>query len=204
MEATPCTWLEPRSRELLLDTAATAIQTRLEQTPWQPPDAGGAPEDLRRELATFVTLTVEGRLRGCCGSLEPRRPLVTDVWFNARASAFGDPRFDPLERHEWQRIDLEIVVLSPLERLVVSSELDLLRRIRPGEDGLVIAWRGSRATFLPKVWEQLPDPHDFLGHLKHKAGWQADFWSADVEVWRYRTESLGLDRPADRRPTSGA
>jgi AmmeMemoRadiSam system protein A len=199
MEATPCTRLEPRSRELLLDTAAAAIETRLAQSPQQPPDPASVPEDLRPELATFVTLTIEGRLRGCCGSLEPRRPLVTDVWYNARASAFGDPRFDPLEHHEWQRIDLEIVVLSPLERVVVSSEVDLLQRLRPGEDGLVIAWHGSRATFLPKVWEQLPGPQDFVRHLKHKAGWREDFWAADVEVWRYRTESLGLDRPADRR-----
>lgn len=199
MEATPCTRLEPRSRELLLDTAAAAIETRLARAPERLPDPEAMPDDLRRELATFVTLTIEGRLRGCCGSLEPRRPLVTDVWFNAQASAFADPRFDPLERREWRRIDLEIVVLSPLEPIVVGSEIELLQRVHPGEDGLVIAWRGSRATFLPKVWEQLPDPRDFLGHLKHKAGWREDFWSADVEVWRYRTESLGLDRPAYRQ-----
>ncbi len=196
MEATLSTRLEPRSRDLLLRTAAAAIESGLASAGHPLPDLSDVPEALRREQASFVTITLEGRLRGCCGSLEARQPLVTDVWRNAQASAFRDPRFDPLQRWEWLRADLEVSVLSPLERILVSSELDLLRNLRPGVDGLVIAWRGMRATFLPKVWEQLPEPREFLQHLKQKAGWPADFWASDIEVWRYGTDIMSIERPA--------
>jgi AmmeMemoRadiSam system protein A len=196
MEATRCTGLEPRSRDLLLRTAAVAIEEGLLRPASHPPAIAGLPDDLRGERASFVTLTIEGRLRGCCGSLEPRRPLVTDVWLNAGASAFRDPRFEPLHVREWPQVDLEVSVLSPLERIVVASEAELLGRLRPGEDGLVIAWRSTRATFLPKVWEQLGESREFLRHLKQKAGWREDFWAADVEVWRYTTQTMGLERAA--------
>jgi len=199
MEATRSSRLEPRSRALLLRTAADAIESQLERRVSAGPVAAALPADLLARGASFVTLTVEGELRGCCGTLEAHRPLATDVWHNARASAFGDPRFARLEPSEWVRADLEISVLSPLERLVVRSEAELLARLVPGEDGLLIAWRGSRATYLPKVWEQLRDPVDFLRHLKHKAGWRADFWADDVEVWRYHTESAATPG-TNRRP----
>ena len=198
MEATLSSRLDPRARELLLRAAATAIESGFTSRDRPLPDLPDLPEELRREQASFVTLTLAGRLRGCCGSLEARQPLVTDVWRNAQASAFRDPRFDPLQGWEWQQADLEVSVLSPLERVAVHSEVDLLRELRPGVDGLVIAWRGTRATFLPKVWEQLPGPREFLTHLKQKAGWRADFWAADVEVWRYATDIMSVERPAER------
>jgi hypothetical protein len=198
MEATLSTRLEPQSRDFLLRTAATAIESGLTSREQPLPDPRGLPDELRREQASFVTLTIEGRLRGCCGTLEARQPLVTDVWRNAQASAFRDPRFDPLQSWEWVRADLEVSVLSPLERVVVDSEIELLHRLRPGVDGLVIAWRGMRATFLPKVWEQLREPREFVQHLKQKAGWQPDFWAADIEVWRYGTDIMSLERPAAR------
>jgi AmmeMemoRadiSam system protein A len=160
------------------------------------------PEELLAERATFVTLSIEEELRGCCGTLEPRRALALDVWRNAQVSAFSDPRFPPLEFQEWARVDLEISVLSPLERMEVHSEVELLRQVAPGEDGLVIAWRGTRATFLPKVWDQLADPGDFLRRLKLKAGWAAGFWAPDVEVWRYRTDTMSVRR-RDRKADSG-
>jgi len=196
MEVTRCTRLDPRSRNLLLRTAASAIEAGLLRPAPCAPDPAGLPVELSDARASFVTLTIAGRLRGCCGSLEPRRPLVTDVWLNAGASAFRDPRFEPLQVREWPQVDLEVSVLSPLERVVVASEADLLSRLRPGEDGLVIAWRSTRATFLPKVWEQVGEPGEFLRHLKHKAGWREDFWAADVEVWRYTTETMAMERPA--------
>jgi len=199
MEATRSTRLEPRSRALLLRTAADAIESQLERRAAAGPAEAGLPAELRELRASFVTLTLGGELRGCCGTLEARRALATDVWHNARASAFGDPRFRPLEAWEWGRVDLEVSVLSPLERVAVRSEAELLAELQPGEDGLVIAWRGSRATFLPKVWEQLRDPLEFLGHLKRKAGWAPDFWAEDVEVWRYFTESVAAPG-ANRRP----
>jgi AmmeMemoRadiSam system protein A len=199
MEATSSTPLERRSRELLLETAAAAIEAGLVPTGSGPPDPSGLPPDLRAERSSFVTLTIAGRLRGCCGSLEPRQSLAADVWRNAQASAFRDPRFTPLEAREWAAVDLEVSVLSPLEPVPSTSEPELLRTIEPGVDGLVIAWRGRRATFLPKVWEQFDSPREFLRQLKRKAGWDDDFWSAELEAWRYRTETFGAPRPAARR-----
>jgi len=199
MAATRSSRLEPRSRALLLETAADAIESRLERRAAAGPVEVALPTELRELRASFVTLTIGGELRGCCGTLEAHRPLAIDVWHNALASAFRDPRFRPLEAGEWSRVDLEVSVLSPLEPVAVQSEAELLARLVPGEDGLVIAWRGSRATFLPKVWDQLHDPVEFLRHLKHKAGWSPDFWAEDVEVWRYFTESVAAPG-TNRRP----
>jgi uncharacterized protein len=198
MAATPHSSLEPRSRGLLLATATEAIESRLERRAAAAPATEHLPPALRASRASFVTLTLEGALRGCCGSLEARRPLATDVWSNAQASAFHDPRFEPLERWEWARVHLELSVLSQLERVIVRDEAELLARLVPGSDGLVLAWRGSRATFLPKVWRQLREPGEFVAHLKRKAGWSEDFWAADVEVWRYGTEEFGAERPVAR------
>lgn len=198
MAASQSARLEPRSRALLLSTAALAIETQLARRPDPGPDPAVLPPELREIRASFVTLTIEGALRGCCGSLDPRRPLAVDVWSNARASAFQDPRFEPLEPREWARVDLEVSVLSPLEPVIVYDETALIARLAPGEDGLVIAWRGRRATFLPKVWEHLPEPVEFLRHLKLKAGWPEDFWAPDVEVWRYGTEVFAGPRQAGR------
>jgi hypothetical protein len=202
MEATSSTRLEPGSRDFLLRTAAAAIEAGLALAAPSPPDPRALPPDLGRHLASFVTLTIDGGLRGCCGALEPRRPLAVDVWLNAQASAFRDPRFPPLESWEWCAVDLEVSVLSPLEAVPAGSEADLLRTIRPGTDGLVIAWRGTRATFLPRVWEQIPSPPEFLRHLKRKAGWAEEFWSPEVAVWRYHTETFGVARPGGG-PASG-
>jgi len=198
MAASQSSSLEPRSRALLLATAAEAIESRLARRLAAAPDADLLPAELQVPRASFVTLTLEGALRGCCGSLHAQRPLALDVWANAQASAFGDPRFEPLEPREWARIHLEVSVLSPLERIFVRDEAELLARLRPGTDGLVLAWRGSRATFLPKVWEHLQEPRQFLAHLKRKAGWHDEFWATDLEVWRYDTEVFADERPAGR------
>jgi AmmeMemoRadiSam system protein A len=155
MEVTLSTRLEPRSREILLGTAACAIEARLERRASSPPPVSGLPEELLAERAAFVTLTIDEELRGCCGTLEPRRALALDVWHNAQVSAFNDPRFPPLEFQEWARVDLEISVLSPLERVEVRSELELLRQVVPGEDGLVIAWRRQRRS-LPRSGTRSP------------------------------------------------
>ncbi|MGB5103721.1 MAG: AmmeMemoRadiSam system protein A [Steroidobacteraceae bacterium] len=194
MGATPSTSLESRSRAILVRTAVAAIDARLAGGTPVEPALGGLPAELRAERASFVTLTIGGELRGCCGTIEPRRALALDVWRNAQVSAFDDPRFPPLAAREWAQVDLEIAVLSPLERVEAPGEEHLLQTLVPGQDGLVIAWRDRRATFLPKVWEHLHEPRDFLARLKAKAGWPADFWAADVQVWRYRTESLAADR----------
>jgi AmmeMemoRadiSam system protein A len=120
--------------------------------------------------ATFVTLTREGELRGCIGSLEARRALEVDVRANAVAAAFRDPRFPPLARREYEATQVEVSLLSAAVRIDFAGEEDLLRQLRPGVDGIVLESGYRRATFLPQVWESLPEPRDFLAALKRKAG----------------------------------
>jgi AmmeMemoRadiSam system protein A len=198
------TRLEPVARRALLRTAAIAIEAGLGRVDARTPDTAQLPPALGQPRASFVTLTLDQALRGCCGTLEATRPLALDVWHNSQASAFRDPRFPPLTVGEWPQVWLEISVLSPCERLLVQSEQQLLARLVPGRDGLVLAWRGRRATFLPKVWEQVDGPQDFLRRLKHKAGWSPGFWAADLEVWRYETESVATGQPAALEAVSAA
>lgn len=149
-----------------------------------------APE-LRVERATFVTLNLAGQLRGCIGSLQAHRPLVVDVAHNAYAAAFQDPRFPPVSDGECERLDLHISLLTPPEPFPVASEADLLVRMVPFEDGLILADGDRRGTFLPAVWDALPDPAQFLAHLKMKAGLSVNHWSDTLRVWRYRAEVIG-------------
>ena len=138
--------------------------------------------------ATFVTLRVNGRLRGCVGSLAPRRALGEDVRANARAAAFDDPRFAPVEAREYGALAVEVSVLSPSTPIVAASEDDLLAQLRPGVDGITLECGASRATLLPQVWEHVSDPRDFVTALKHKAGLAAAFWSPEVKVSRYTVD----------------
>jgi AmmeMemoRadiSam system protein A len=190
------TKLEPGARQAVLRTAATSIAAQLRLVEATPPEPGDLRGALGEQRASFVTLTIEGELRGCCGTLEPARPLLLDVWSNARASAFRDPRFPPLTVREWRCSSMEVSLLTPCEPMAVASEQHLLRELVPVRDGLVLEWRGMRATFLPKVWEHVAGPRDFLRRLKEKAGLHADFWAADVQIWRYETEIIAAERPA--------
>jgi AmmeMemoRadiSam system protein A len=192
----PSMKLDPGARQAVLRTATASIETKLGIVAAAPPGETELRGALGEPRASFVTLTIDRGLRGCCGTLEPVRPLLLDVWGNAQASAFRDPRFPPLTAREWRRSSLEVSLLTPCERMVVASEEQLLLELVPGRDGLVLEWRGMRATFLPKVWENVAGPHDFLRRLKEKAGLRADFWAADVQVWRYETEMMALERPA--------
>ena len=135
--------------------------------------------------ATFVTLTRLGELRGCIGTLIAEHPLREDVASNARAAAFRDPRFAPVTQREFTDLNVEVSLLSPLEPLAAESESQLLSLLRPGVDGVLLEHGWQRGTFLPQVWEQLPEPKQFLAHLKHKAGLPADFWSRDIKISRY-------------------
>lgn len=146
---------------------------------------------LQQPAATFVTLHWKGELRGCIGSMMAFRPLVDDVQANARAAAFGDPRFPPLERRELRDLDIEISLLSSLEPVHFDSEEDLIRQIRPGVDGLLLEHRLHRGTFLPAVWASLPEKPLFLKKLKAKAGLDEDFWSTDLRIQRYTTQTWG-------------
>lgn len=179
---------------ILVDTARQAIAQALGLSP---PHAGTLPDHpaLGRPGATFVTLhDAAGGLRGCIGQLDARRPLGEDVRANALAAAFSDPRFAPLRAEEWPGIQVEVSLLDAPEALAVHSEAEARAALRPGIDGVIFEWRGARATFLPQVWAQLPDPASFLAALKHKAGLAADFWSADVRLSRYRVRSFSHHR----------
>lgn len=145
------------------------------------------PEPLRAVRATFVTLEIGARLRGCIGTLEAQRALVEDVAWNAYAAAFEDPRFPPLTHAELARVDVHVSVLSLPEPMHFHSEQDLIAQLRPNIDGLVLQEGSMRGTFLPSVWEQVPDAVEFLRLLKRKAGLPVDYWSATLRVSRYTT-----------------
>ena len=140
---------------------------------------------LREPGACFVTLKQEGRLRGCIGTLKAHRPLLEDVKSNARSAAFRDPRFPPLSRHELDLTRVEISLLSALETIEHEDEAHALAQLRRGVDGLVFEYGYHQSTFLPQVWEDLPDAAEFLATLKQKAGLPPDFWDAEVKLARY-------------------
>ena len=148
------------------------------------------PPGLEEIGATFVTLRSEGDLRGCIGTVEAWRCLADDVRANAVAAAFRDPRFAPVRHDELLHISIEVSVLNPSERLPASREESVASTLRPGIDGVVLECARHRATFLPQVWEQLPQPLDFLRALKRKAGLVEDFWSDEMRVSRYTVEKF--------------
>ena len=148
------------------------------------------PEALREERACFVTLHIGKHLRGCIGSLVAHRPLAEDLTHNAFAAAFEDPRFPPLSHEEVEQLRIHVSVLSQSEPMHFSSEADLLNQIRLGIDGLILSEGPYRGTFLPSVWEELPDKKLFLAHLKMKAGLSADYWSDTLRIDRYTVESI--------------
>ena len=135
--------------------------------------------------ACFVTLTKNGQLRGCIGSIEACRSLLDDVKNNAKAAAFKDTRFSPLTAEELGCIEIEVSLLSPVSALKFSNEDEALAQLQPGIDGVVFECGHYRSTFLPQVWQQLPDINDFMAHLKHKAGLDTDFWADEVKLYRY-------------------
>jgi len=175
---------DPRG-PVLLGIARAAIGQR---------DAAAArdwPEEwLRRPGASFVTLRLGGELRGCIGSIEPRRQLGEDVAANARAAAFRDPRFPPVSPDEYPRLQVEVSLLSPREPFAAQSEADAVRQLRPGIDGIYLEYHDRSATFLPQVWENLPDPLAFLSELRRKAGLPARFWDPDIRLSRYTVEKF--------------
>lgn len=183
--------------DLLIPLAGRSISHGLIHQRIGPVDVAQLPPELLVQRATFVTLTTPAEgLRGCRGVIEASRPLALDVWHNAYASAFDDPRFLPVSETEFDDLIVEISVLSELEPLFVSSEDELRRVLVPEHHGIVLTWRNRRATFLPKVWEHLPDAGEFLAQLKMKAGLPWDFWAPDIEIDIYTTDLVsGLASP---------
>jgi len=170
---------------LLLARQAIADQLGVSHAPAS--DLSAAPE-LAQPGAVFVTLTRHGELRGCIGSLEAWRPLGEDVVANARAAAFSDPRFAPLSAAELAGIRVEVSLLAAAQPMRFTSEADAIRQLRPNVDGVILEHAQQRGTFLPQVWESLPDARQFLRELKRKAGLPADFWSDEVKLSRYQVQ----------------
>jgi len=181
------------AQETLLHLAAESIRYGLEHGQPLPVNSTAYGPELQDKGASFVTLHIGGALRGCIGTLEAHRPLVVDTAHNAFAAAFSDPRFAPLSHAEFKHLDIHISVLNPAQPMDFTSEADLISQLRPGIDGLILQAGRRRGTFLPAVWESLPEPTDFVRHLKIKAGLPTDHWSDTIEVYRYTTQSFPQD-----------
>jgi AmmeMemoRadiSam system protein A len=175
---------------MLVDIARQSIACGLQTGQPLVVDPEAHPPELREQRATFVTLRREGELRGCVGGLVASRPLIADVAHSAFGAAFRDNRFEPVEADELDGLETHISILGSLEPLSASDEKALLDAIRPGVDGLVVRDGARQGTFLPAVWEGLPEPSDFWRELKRKAGLPLDSWSSRWEILRYTVESL--------------
>jgi AmmeMemoRadiSam system protein A len=177
-------------KAMLLDIARQSIACGLKTGQPLVVDPDAHPPELRERRATFVTLHRAGELRGCLGNLVASRPLVADVAHSAFGAAFRDHRFPPIEADELDELEIHVSILSPLEPLSATDEKALLNAIRPGVDGLVVRDGNRQGTFLPAVWESLPDPSAFWLELKRKAGLPPNSWSSRWEIFRYTVESL--------------
>jgi AmmeMemoRadiSam system protein A len=186
----PGTGLCEEEHILLRKIAFEAVEFGLKHGKHLPIETSHYPTLLQNPGTSFVTLKKAGELRGCIGSLEAHQPLVNDVAHNAYAAAFMDPRFQPVSGDELKNLEFHISVLTPAIAMDFDSEDDLLKQIRPGIDGLLLEDGQHRGTFLPAVWESLPDTENFLQHLKQKAGLPQNYWSESIKIFRYTTESF--------------
>ena len=187
------TTLSPSDQTILLDVARTSIGHGLAHGKPYEADPQQFDGVLTEPRASFVTLRIDGQLRGCIGRLEPDAPLICGVARNAFAAAFQDPRFSPLTEPESRHVSIHISVLTVPVPMMFTGEDDLLSQLRPGVDGLVLEAGRCRGTFLPTVWQTLPEPRKFLEQLKVKAGLHPDAWPADARVLRYTSESFGQE-----------
>ncbi len=184
------TELSEHDKQLLHSLARASIAHGLSTGQPLKVTPGDYPEHLRTDGASFVTLNLNQQLRGCIGSLSAYQPLLQDIAQHAFDAAFRDPRFPAVSEAESAKLDIHISILTPAEPMQFSDEADLLEQIKPGEDGLILESGYHKGTFLPSVWEQLPQPRDFLAHLKLKAGLDKQYWSDDIKVSRYKTLSF--------------
>ncbi|MBW2454549.1 MAG: AmmeMemoRadiSam system protein A [Deltaproteobacteria bacterium] len=182
--------LSLKQRTTLLEVARASIVSGLEQGRRYSPDLNDYPPRLREQQACFVTLHLDGELRGCVGSLRAHSPLVEGIAQSAYSAAFRDPRFPPLCQPELKQLHLHISALSVPKPMQFADEADLLSQLRPGIDGLVLTDGGHVGTFLPAVWEKMPEPAVFFAHLRAKAGLSPGHWSNTLKVERYTTESF--------------
>src|SRR5512146_2933490 len=185
------TRLTDAEKKTLLSLARQALQKGVEGQRLDPLDTAGLAPALHEQGASFVTLTIHGQLRGCIGTLEPYQPLADDVREHAVAAALEDPRFPPVSRAELEHIEIEISRLTRPQPLEYGDAEDLLNKLRPHQDGVVLRDGFRRATFLPQVWEKIPDKAEFLENLCYKMGEAPDAWRRKhLEVLTYEVEEF--------------
>ncbi len=182
--------LSNENKQVLMDLARKSIEYGLKHGHAIKVNPRDYHADLQKDQATFVTLEERGQLRGCVGMIEACQPLACDVVNSAYLAAFKDTRFYPVQEKELPDIEIHISLLSPLSKIEFSSQEDLLAKLKPNIDGLIFSEQGRRGAFLPVVWEDLPNPIDFLNHLKLKAGLPMTYWSDTVEVFRFTAERI--------------
>lgn len=180
----------PKDWQTLLTVARHAIKYGLAYNKVPSLELEKYSDALRQPGASFITLKESNVLRGCIGTLEAYQPLVQDVAEHAFGAAFRDPRFAPINHIEEPVVHISISVLSSSEVMNFESEENLLSQLEVGTDGLILEYQNHKGTFLPSVWEQLPDKQEFLNHLKKKASLSADFWSDEIKVSRYFTQTI--------------
>ena len=183
--------LDLGQRRRLLELARQAVGHAAHREPLPALPLQAEADALRRPGCAFVTLTEAGSLRGCIGGLEPRLPLAEDVWEHAYAAACDDFRFEPVQPSELDDIEVEVSVLTPPHEIAYEGAEDLTRKLRPGVDGVILSAGIRRATFLPQVWEKIPETVEFLDRLSDKAGLPADAWRrGEVSVQVYQVFSF--------------
>jgi hypothetical protein len=183
--------INSEDRQILLELARRSIESASRKRTSPKIRLEDYSPRLQQHAASFVTLTIQEALRGCIGSLQAFQPLVLDVVEHASAAAVEDYRFSPISPSEVQMISIEISVLTHPEVLIYSDTEDLKSKLRPGIDGVILKDGRMRATFLPQVWQQLPENDDFLSHLCAKMGAPNDHWkNKNLEVWTYQVEEF--------------
>jgi AmmeMemoRadiSam system protein A len=183
--------LSDADRKLLLEIARQAIQTVADRQRLLRLAVDEYSSGLQQDGASFVTLTISEQLRGCIGTLEAYQPLVLDVQEHAAAAASEDYRFPPVRPEEVPLLQIEISRLTPTQPLPYENWMDLINKLRPGLDGVLIRDGVRRATFLPQVWEKVPDPQEFMSHLCIKMGAPSDHWRMHkMDVYTYQVEEF--------------
>jgi len=191
MQPKPGNELTEKEKKILLRVARASISAAVGHTPPPELDIQTQSPSLRADGASFVTLTKNGRLRGCIGTMQPYQPLIADVQEHAIASAMSDFRFPQVKENELAEIKIEISRLTPLVKLSYHTTEELINSLRVGIDGVLIRSASGQATFLPQVWEQLPKPEEFLSHLCLKMGVSSDYWKEhQMQVFTYQVEKF--------------
>ncbi|MBK7455525.1 MAG: AmmeMemoRadiSam system protein A [Anaerolineales bacterium] len=183
--------LTDQEKNILLRLAREAMEVRVKGKKLPALDNNSLTPQLRENGASFVTLTINAELRGCIGALEAYQPLAEDVREHAIAAALQDPRFPPVDKSELGRIRLEVSRLTAPRLLEYSTGEELLVKLNPHVDGVILKDGFRRATFLPQVWSQIPNPVDFLDHLCAKMGARKSLWrDTKLQVFVYQVEEF--------------